>query len=111
METSFYLTLWSPFLARTLERYHRAEWLQGDGQLEEALRWYASFSENSIFDLIFLAPSHFHRGEIYQKLGEKELAAEHYARFRELWRDCDAELAPRVEQAGKHLLQLQAGNS
>jgi tetratricopeptide (TPR) repeat protein len=106
METSFYLTLWSPFLARTLERYARARWLQRDGQPEEALRWYASFSQNSIFDLVFLAPSHFRRGEIQQQLGNNELAAGHYMRFLELWSDCDAELEPQVEEANQRLLRL-----
>jgi hypothetical protein len=35
--------------------------------------------------------------------GERQKAREHYARFLELWRDCDPELRPLVEEARRRM--------
>jgi eukaryotic-like serine/threonine-protein kinase len=96
-------TLASAFYSLALERFSRAELLAADGRLAEACRWYSSFAEVSIYDLVFLAPSHLRRAEIHDRLGEPDKAAQHYTRFLELWGDCDAELAPVVADARRKL--------
>ena len=40
---------------------------------------------------------------IYERLGDQEAAAHHYARVIDLWKDCDPELRPLVEAAERAL--------
>jgi tetratricopeptide (TPR) repeat protein len=102
----FELAIASPFYSRALERYLKAQLLEQVGRDREAIRWYASFAEHSIYDLIFLAPSFLRRGEIYERLGQPQRAADHYRQFLESWSDADAELRPHVERARSRLAAL-----
>ncbi len=102
----FELTIASPFFSQAYERFLHAELLEAEGRYPEALRWYSGFAEHSIYDLIFQAPSHLRRAEIYERLGEMEPATHHYRQFIELWRECDPELRPRVEAAEKRLADI-----
>ncbi|MGH7528561.1 MAG: AAA family ATPase [Gemmatimonadales bacterium] len=96
----------SPFYSQGLERYLYAELLGSLGRSEEAIRWYGSFSNNSIFDLVYLAPSHLRRGHIFERLGQREEAAGHYRRVIELWKESDAELRPLVQEAEQGLARV-----
>ena len=98
--------LQSPFYTETAERWLRAELLRGLGRHEEALRWYGSLAQSSLYDLIYLAPSHLRRGEIYERLGDSDQASQHYRRVVELWRECDSELRPMLAQATAGLERL-----
>ncbi len=102
----FELTIASPFFSQAYERYLRAELLEAEGRHQEALRWFNGFAEHSIYDLIFQAPSHLRRAEIYERLGESERAAQHFRQFIELWRECDPELRLWVEQAESRLAEI-----
>lgn len=88
------------------ERFLRAILLKQLGRDEEALRWFASIPDPSGYDVVYLAPSHFHRAEIHEKRGERERAVEHYARVVELWRDADPELQGMVRSARSRLQRL-----
>ncbi|MCH7876158.1 MAG: protein kinase [Gemmatimonadetes bacterium] len=105
-QTFYQLTLSSPFYSQAYERYMQATLLEELGQTEEALRWYSSVVGTSPNELIYLAPSHLRRAEIYERLGQPEKAAEHYARFVELWADCDPELRPVVDDAKERIARL-----
>jgi tetratricopeptide (TPR) repeat protein len=96
----------SLFYAQAFERYTRAELLAAAGREEEALNWYSSFTASSSRELIYLAPSHLKRAEIYERLGDDALAAHHYETFIALWRDCDPELRPLVDYAAERLTLL-----
>lgn len=67
------------------ERWLRAELLRSSGRDEEAMRVYATFPDPDAYDLIYLAPSHSRRAEIYEANGDPDRAAEHHRRFLELW--------------------------
>jgi serine/threonine-protein kinase len=106
---SFYQNAFqSPFYSGSLQRYLRAMLLEDVGRLDDALRWYGSFEQVSMYDLVFLAPSQLRRAEIYERLGELDEARRHYARFVELWSACDPELRPLVERAEQRLAGLAA---
>jgi len=90
---------YSPFFSQGLERYLQAEILHALGRYDAALEWYRSAPEPYISDLIYLAPSHLRRAEIYERQGDQQQAVHHYGRFVELWQDADPELQPRVEAA------------
>jgi serine/threonine-protein kinase len=94
------------YAAQGYERFLFGEALAAEGRYDDALRWYGSFPEPGGYDLIYLAPSHLRRAEIYERQGEGELAALHYARFIELWEECDPELRPMVEAAAERLARL-----
>ena len=106
MEVWYNHTVWSPFFSQARQRFARAQLLQEAGRHKEALRWYSSFAQHSIFDLIYLAPSHLRRAEIYEQVGDRERAALHYKRFIELWKNADPELQPRVEAARRAIADL-----
>ena len=96
----------SPFFSLGRERFLRARAHQQAGRLDDALQWYGSFANTSVHDLVFLAPSHFHRGEIYEARGDLALAVAHYERVLELWRDADPELRPLVAEARARIAHL-----
>jgi tetratricopeptide (TPR) repeat protein len=96
----------SPFYSQAYERDLRAELLESLGRYNEALAWYEALPEGNQ-EFVYLAPSHFKRAEIYERIGKPDSAAVHYARFIELWRNCDAELRPRVAEAERRLTQLR----
>ena len=60
----------SGFVSQAYERYVRAELLHELGRDDEALRWYSTFAENSVYDLVYLAPSVYRQGQIYDGRGE-----------------------------------------
>jgi tetratricopeptide (TPR) repeat protein len=97
----------SAFYSQVYERYTRAEVLRAAGQNPEALRWYETASKHSSFDVVYLAPSYLRRAEIYEQLGEKKRAIDHYRRFLELWQECDPELRPTLEKAQISLARLE----
>jgi len=88
-------------------RFLRAEILSELGRQEEALSWYASIPGRPLYDLVFMAPSHRRQAEIHERLGNPEKAAEHYARFIELWNESDPELQPLVADARSKLSGLR----
>ena len=111
METWYEPMLASPFFAQAYERFARAELLYGLGRGSEALDWYSHLVEISPFEIVYLPLSHLRRGEIYERLGEPEQAAAHYARFVELWQEADVYFQPQVEQARQSLDRLLEATS
>jgi tetratricopeptide (TPR) repeat protein len=94
------------YSAQGYERFLFGEALTAQGRDDEALRWFASFPEPAGYDLIYLAPSHLRRAEIYDRQGDHDRAVFHYARFAELWEECDPELRPLVEAALERVAEL-----
>ena len=52
--------------------------------------------------------SHLRLGALYEAQGNLTKAADHYARFVELWENADAELQPMVQEARRRLAALKA---
>lgn len=100
------MTFASELYTLAFPRFLRAMSLQEAGRGEEAIGWFATL-EVSPYELVFRAPSHLHRAEIYEQSGDRERAIEHYRAFVELWEDADPELQPRVEQARAALARLE----
>jgi len=92
-------TMWSPFHSQARERYLRAVLLERLGRGEEAIPWYNSFAENSVYDLIYLAPSLLRLAAIRERLGQARQASAHREQARWLWRECDPDLRPVIEGA------------
>lgn len=107
-ETPFVPAWTSAFASQAYERYARAELLHQLGRDDEALRWYATFAENSPYDLVYLAPSLYRQARIHDARGERALAAERYAQFVELWSSCDPQLRPLVTQASERIARLRS---
>jgi serine/threonine-protein kinase len=100
------VVLQSPFYPQTAERWLRAELLRHLGRFKESLRWYGTLAQASLYDLIYLGPSHLRLGQVHQDLGDLCQAARHFAQFTELWADCDPELRPLVAEAERRLARL-----
>ncbi len=58
-------------------------------------------------DLVFRRNSRFTLEIAEFSLGQREKAVEHYTRFTNLWRDCDPEFRPLVEDAQERLRLLR----
>ena len=95
-----------PFFSEEGSRYLRAEALYQLGRDEEALRWFSHAFEGTPDELVYLAPAHLRQAEIYERLGDRKQAVEHYSRFVQLWKGCDLELQPSVERAKARLATL-----
>jgi tetratricopeptide (TPR) repeat protein len=103
LESWYQLVVVSPFVAMSRERFLLATLLEEAGRTDEALMWYGSFEHSSPHDRMYVAPSHLRRGRIHQRLGNHEIAADHYRAFIDLWRDADPEFQSMVEEAQARL--------
>jgi tetratricopeptide (TPR) repeat protein len=74
----------------------------------EALQWIETSFQGAPSEIVYLAPLHLQRAEIYERLGEREKAVEHYRRFVALWRDCDPALRPVLEGGKAALARIVA---
>ena len=99
---------YSPFYKELLERYVRAELLHELGRDADALRWTSSFGTGWGIDFVFSAPLSLRRAAYYEREGQPDKAAEHYAKFVDFWQDCDEELRLQVEDARTKLSALTA---
>jgi tetratricopeptide (TPR) repeat protein len=95
-----------PAFSEEHARYLRAQVLHQQGRDEEALRWLEAGFQGTPNELVYLAPAHLLRGQIYDRLGDKKQAVEQYSRFVRLWRDCDPAQGTIVEGAKAQLGQL-----
>ena len=96
----------APGASRPWERFQIAETLAAAGRIQEALRWYGSLNELSMYDLVFSPVVHLRRAALYLRLADTTATAEEYARFLELWKNADPELQPIVTRARERLTQL-----
>jgi tetratricopeptide (TPR) repeat protein len=72
----------------------------------EALQWIETSFQGAPSEIVYLAPMHLEQAEIYERLGEREKAVEHYRRFVTLWRDCDPALRLVLEGAKSELARM-----
>jgi DNA-binding SARP family transcriptional activator/tetratricopeptide (TPR) repeat protein len=93
----------TPFGSESFERYLRGEFLRAIGDPSAALGWYRSMGENTVFDLIYLAPSLLQQGIIYERLGDRARAADLYSRVLKLWDGCDPALRSIRDEAERRL--------
>jgi tetratricopeptide (TPR) repeat protein len=100
--------LGSPFFSEEGSRYLRAELLYRLGRQQDALRWFSTAFQGTPNELVYLAPSHLRQAEIYDRLGDRQQAVDHYGRFVHLWKSCDPELRPSVDRAKARLEALVA---
>jgi len=96
------------YFAEEPARYLRAELLQRLGRDGEALAWLRYGFADTPTELAYLAPLHLQQGEIYERLGERKKAAEHYQHFVQLWERCDPALQASVGEARSRLARLVA---
>jgi tetratricopeptide (TPR) repeat protein len=89
-------------------RHLRVLALSAQEKHREALQWIETSFQGAPSEIVYLAPMHLARAEIYERLGEQEKAVEHYRRFLVLWRDCDPELRPVLERAKSELARIVA---
>ena len=89
-------------------RHLRVLMLRAQQKHREALQWIETSLQGAPSEMVYLAPMHLERAEIYERLGEREKAVEHYRRFLVLWRDCDPALRPVLEGARSELARMVA---
>ncbi len=79
----------SPFFSRPMERYLHGVAAAKIGDLETAEKRLSSFVNYSIHDLIFVAPSHYQRGLMYENVNPPR-AIEHFTAFLAMWEHADS---------------------
>ncbi len=92
------------------ERFLYGELLRAAGREEEALRWYASFPNQTGYDISYLAPALLRQGEITERLGRAHEALAFYRRVVALWHDCDPGLRPLLAEAQRGVARLSPGS-
>jgi tetratricopeptide (TPR) repeat protein len=107
-ESWYELATASPFFAQARERFVQAEALEAQGRDAEAALLYRSLGgQGSLFELPYLAPAQLRLGEIAEREGRTDEAAEHYSRVIELWHNADAPLQPLVREARGRLAKVR----
>jgi DNA-binding SARP family transcriptional activator/tetratricopeptide (TPR) repeat protein len=99
-------THYSAIFAQVADRYFMAELLEKSGQLGEAIRAYSSVGDYSTDGLIYMPMSHLRRADIYLRMGDRERAASHYAKFADAMKDCDPALRQLRNAAVAKVTQL-----
>jgi tetratricopeptide (TPR) repeat protein len=89
----------APFYPAPEDRFLRGEIYTRLERYDEALNWYAGIDAVTGYDSPYLAVSHLRRAEVHERLDQHRKAVEHYEKFIDLWRDCDPELRPAVDEA------------
>ena len=95
-----------PFYAEEPGRYLRADLLQRLGRDREALDWLHLGFADTPTELAYLGPLQFRQGELYERLGEPEQAAEYYQRFLHIWERCEPSLQPLAAETRSRLARL-----
>ena len=62
---------------------------------------------SSLYDLIYLGPSHLARARIHTDLGETDPAINCYQEFLSLWSEADPEMREQVEEARRSMTGLR----
>ena len=70
--------------------------------------WYDSFRVGRYRTAVYRAPTYLRRGEIYEQMGDRQRALEHYGHFVVLWKDADPELQPLVNDVRGRMARLAA---
>jgi DNA-binding SARP family transcriptional activator len=89
----------SPLYTGSLERFLRAQCLHTMGRDREAIAWYQSMEQNTIYDLAYLGPSLGAEASIYRAIGQNDAAGAVETRLGALWRDADHDLKQRFLRA------------
>ena len=107
-EINYIFMLSSPFFGRSRERFLLAQSYESLGRIDEAMRWYATFEEFSMYDLIYSAPAQMALARIHEARGNGTRAHRHYRQVRELWKDADPALQSMVDEANAAIARLGA---
>ena len=110
MRVPYQLAGRSIYLARTRERWLRAEALLRLGRNVEAARWFASLPMPSAYDYLYLVPARLRRAQIEEHHGDLALAAIDYQRVLDVCRNPDKELAWIRVEALAGLERLKQGS-
>jgi tetratricopeptide (TPR) repeat protein len=86
----------SPLDAQSFDRFIRAECLRAMGRAREAIAWYQTMEQYTVFDLAYLGVALRGEAAAYRALGEADAARAAEARLATLWHDADAEFAPQA---------------
>ena len=107
-EAWYELATTSPFFAQARERFIQAEALVAQGRDADATPLYQSLSgQATMFELPYLAPAQLRLGEIAEREGRADAAADHYSRVMDLWRNADQSLQPLVREARTRLAKIK----
>jgi len=100
-----------PFRKRTHSRFLRAELLRAAGRHEDALGWYAGLIRAEVEDVLpYLPGAYLGSARSLEALGRNAEAIRHYRKFIDMWKRCDPELQPMVDDAKTRLARLTAGS-
>ena len=86
--------------------YWRAEVLYQLGRDDEALTWLKHGFAANVVEVLSFGYTNLRQGEIYERDGDPEAAAKHYARAIAYWGDADAPLQAEVARARERLAAL-----
>ena len=101
LERSSWGVVESIFEAEALDRYYRAELLHALGRRAEALDWYRTIAERATYELVYVAPSRWRQGRLYQEAGDSARAADAYRTVARLWREADPPLGATAAEAAR----------
>jgi DNA-binding SARP family transcriptional activator/tetratricopeptide (TPR) repeat protein len=97
-----------PAFSRASARFDRGDQLAGSGRFADALGWYASIDEISIFDLAYAGPAHLRRARILERLADTTGALREYSTFIDLWKNAEPPGQRLVSDARERIAELRA---
>jgi class 3 adenylate cyclase/tetratricopeptide (TPR) repeat protein len=98
----------SIFYSHSRNRYLRASLLEEMGRYAEAIKWYNSFDEMSLYDLIFQGPAQFRCGVLAEKLNQPTQASSYYQEALRYLDGGEGKFGQWADEANRALERLQS---
>ncbi|NNL29829.1 MAG: hypothetical protein HKO77_02335, partial [Gemmatimonadetes bacterium] len=105
---SYTQALQSLFYSHSHARFRRAQALAASGRLDEAVRWYSSFDEMALYDLVFVGPAMTNAGRLLESAGRIEEARPFYERALRLLGGGEGRFGEMAAEAERALARLSA---
>jgi tetratricopeptide (TPR) repeat protein len=99
---------YASFHARIAENWLRGGLLEALHRPGEALLLSDALTFYLFADPIYVPVAHLRKAKLLEALGDRDGAIEHYARFIELWKDCEPGEKIQIESAQSRLAALRA---
>jgi hypothetical protein len=106
-QSSYQYMVNSPFFSQSRERFLQGVIYRSTGDYRAAHHAMSFFRGLSIFDWIYVAPSHALRADLCRSEKNAACELEHLQRFVEIWSEADSELQDQIDKARQRIVELQ----
>jgi tetratricopeptide (TPR) repeat protein len=99
LDSAAWLDAGNVFESEAADRYLRAELYEAIGRRDDALRWFASMSQRTAYEIVYLAPAALRAARLHSQERNDAAARRSAQIFLSAWTEPDPQLRPLVDEA------------